>query len=69
MKIYKSLKNVDGSYSHMDFIRRGLQLVGLREFNKFYKKYHNSINGGGGGKTINISRLLCMSSAIRCDSL
>lgn len=47
MKIYKSLKNVDGSYSHMDFIRRGLQLVGLREFNKFYKKYHNSINGGG----------------------
>ena len=46
MKIYKSLKNVDGSYSHLDFIRRGLQLVGLREFNKFYQKYHNSINGG-----------------------
>lgn len=47
MKIYKSLKNVDGSYSHLDFIRRGLQLVGLREFNKFYKKYHNSINREG----------------------
>ena len=47
MKIYKSLKNVDGSYSHLDFIRRGLQLVGLREFNKFYKNYHNSINREG----------------------